>query len=303
MNNKFAGIQEFVATVDHGSFTAAADVLGVSGSAIGKSISKLEKRLGVQLLHRTTRKIVLTAQGEAWLVSCRRILEELEYVEAALSAENEAPMGRIRIDLPTTFGRRYILPKLQEIALNYPKLNLSIMFQDKTIDMINEGVDLVLRIGEIENYGDLVAKRIGYQKLILCASPDYLLRHGFPENKEDLQNHYTLVGLLKHQQAVWLLKNQQGEAENYEIKYKHELTDGDALLSSCLAGCGLALLPNWLVYESLQSKELISVLPELSGVQVPMYLIWQKRWYQQAKVRLLVDELMQFAHSRPELFQ
>ncbi|TDN69240.1 LysR family transcriptional regulator [Paraburkholderia sp. BL10I2N1] len=158
MEDRFAGIREFVATIDGGSLTAAAEVLGVTGSAIGKSISRLEARLGVQLLHRTTRRIDLTTEGDAYLSSCRRILEELDQTEAFLSTGHQQPIGRVRIDFPTMFGRRHIMPTLLNLSLRYEKLDLSVTLQDRAVDMVGEGIDLAVRIGTLGDYPDCLRR-------------------------------------------------------------------------------------------------------------------------------------------------
>lgn len=302
MDSKFSGILEFVTAVDQGSFTRAAETLGITGSAVGKSIHKLEKRLGVQLFHRTTRRIVLTSEGEAWLISCRRILEELEHIETLLSTENAYPTGRIRIDLPTTFGRRYIFPILLDLAQQYPQLDLSVTFQDRAVDMISEGVDLVVRIGDLKDSTDLIAKSLGHQTLLVCASPSYLEKNGYPTHKEDLKNHDCLIGWRSQYKGHWFLKNSLGETEAYEINYTHEIPDGDALLSACTAGLGLAQLPSWLAFDALREGKIISILPEISGVEIPIHVLWQKRWHLQPKIRVVVDEITKFTHNKPELF-
>ncbi|EEY78242.1 LysR substrate binding domain protein [Acinetobacter calcoaceticus RUH2202] len=302
MESKFSGILEFVMAVEQGSFTGAAEILGITGSAVGKSINKLEKRLGVQLLHRTTRRIFLTPEGEAWLVSCRRILEELDQIETLLSTENSYPTGRIRVDLPTTFGRRYIFPILLDLAQQYPQLDLSVTFQDRAVDMISEGVDLVVRIGDLEDSTDLIAKSLGHQTLLICASPAYLEKNGYPSNKEDLKHHNCLIGWRRNYKGQWFLKNALGEMEEFEINYRHEIPDGDALLSACTSSLGIAQLPSWLAFDALRAGKLISILPEVSGVEIPIHVLWQKRWHLQPKIRVVVDEITKFTHNKPELF-
>ena len=186
MDDRFAGIREFVTTVDRGSFTAAAETLGVTGSAVGKSISRLEVRLGVQLLHRTTRRIDLTTAGETFLLTCRRILEDLDQTEAFLSTGHEQPIGRLRVDLPTTFGRRHIVPVLLSLTERYPRLVLAVTLQDRAVDVVGEGVDLAVRIGALDAYPDLVARKLGEQKLVICGAPAYLARRGEPLRRDDL---------------------------------------------------------------------------------------------------------------------
>jgi DNA-binding transcriptional LysR family regulator len=302
MEDRFAGIREFVATVDGGSLTAAANRLGVTGSAVGKSISRLEARLGVQLLHRTTRRMDLTTEGEAYLTSCRRVLEELEQTESFLSTGHQHPIGRLRVDLPTTFGRRHVMPALLALCARHEKLDMSVTLRDRAVDMVGEGIDLAVRIGVLGDYPDLVARRLGEQTLVICAAPDYLARRGTPLTHADLYRHDCLVGWRRGNRPMWLLKNEQGETEPHEVPMRHEFFDGDALESACLAGCGLAQLPTWLAGDALRRGALVEVLSDITGGAMPIHVVWQKTWHLQPKVRVTVDELVRMAAAAPHAF-
>jgi DNA-binding transcriptional LysR family regulator len=301
MDDRFAGIREFIAAVDCGSLTAAAETLGVTGSAVGKSISRLEARLGVQLLHRTTRRIDLTTAAETFLLSCRRVLDELDQTEAFLSTGHQQPVGRIRIDLPTTFGRRHLVPTLLRLTQRYPRLDLSITLQDRAVDLVTEGVDLAVRIGPLDDYPDLVARKLGEQRLVICGAPAYFERRGIPVALEDIARHDCLVGWRRSAQSSWLLAHNKGESSFVDVRARHELTDGDALLGACIAGCGLAQLPGWLAGEGLRTGELREVLPELSTL-MPIHAVWQKTWHLQPKVRVTVDELVRLASVEGSVF-
>jgi len=302
MEDRFAGIREFVLAVEKGSFTAAAAQLGVTGSAVGKSISRLEARLGVQLLHRTTRRIDLTSEGEAYLLSCRRIMEELDQTESFLATGHREPIGRLKVDLPTTFGRRHIVPPLLELASRHPRLDLSFLLRDQAADMVGEGIDLAVRIGVLGDYPDLVARRLGEQHMVICASPAYLARKGTPLSHADLFQHDCLVGWRRGTKPTWLLKGAGGEIAPHEVPVRHELPDGDAMLSACLAGSGLAQFPAWLAGDALRTGALIQVLQGLSGGSMPIHVIWQKTWHLQPKVRVTVDALVRLAQERPDIF-
>lgn len=302
MEDRFAGIREFVLTVEKGSFTAAAARLGLTGSAVGKSISRLEARLGVQLLHRTTRRIDLTSEGEAYLLSCRRIMEELDQTESFLATGHREPIGRLRIDLPTTFGRRHIIPALLELAARHDRLDLSFTLRDQTVDMVAEGIDLAVRIGELGDHADLVARRLGEQHMVVCAAPAYLARKGTPMSHADLFQHDCLVGWRRGSKPTWLLKNKSGQIEPHEVPVRHELTDGDAMLGACLSGYGIAQFPTWLAGDAVRSGALVQVLPDASGGAMPIHVIWQKTWHLQPKVRVTVDTLVSLAESHPDIF-
>lgn len=302
MEDRFSGIREFVATIDGGSLTAAAAQLGVTGSAVGKSISRLESRLGVQLLHRTTRRIGLSSEGEAYLVSCRRVLEELAQTEASLATGHLQPIGRLRVDLPTTFGRRHVVPALLDLCVRHPKLDLSVTLRDRAVDMVGEGIDMSVRIGVLGDYADLVARKLGEQTLVICASPDYLQRRGTPMSRTDLVQHDCLVGARKGSRATWLFKDTLGKIEPHEVPVRHEFFDGDALLRACEAGCGLAQLPTWLAGGGLQTGALVQVLADITGGTMPIHVVWQKTRHLQPKVRITVDELIRIAAERPSIF-
>ncbi|GAA0429781.1 LysR family transcriptional regulator [Massilia aurea] len=302
MEDRFVGIREFVLTVEKGSLTGAAAQLGITGSAVGKSISKLEARLGVQLLHRTTRRMDLTSEGEAYLLSCRRIFEELDQTEAFLATGHQHPIGRVRVDLPTTFGRRHIVPTLLDLAERYEQLDLDVSLRDQPVDMVAQGIDLAVRIGVLGDYPDLIARRLGDQHLMTCASPGYLARKGVPLSYADLFQHDCLTGWRRGAKPAWLLKDEQGKFERYEVSARHELTDGDALLEACIRGAGLAQLPVWLAGDAIQSGTLVPVLPEISGASMPIHVVWQKTWHMQPKVKVIVDALTQLAASRSDIF-
>src|SRR5262249_12596772 len=156
MNTRFDGIAEFVAVAHLGSFTAAAKELGVTKSAVGRAVSRLEVRLGSKLIHRTTRRLTLTADGVAWLEHCMTALAELDNGESALKLARDAPSGRVRIDVPSAFGRLFVMPRLIDLAVRFPALMLAVSFTDRRVDLIAEGIDLAVRIGSLDDTPDLV---------------------------------------------------------------------------------------------------------------------------------------------------
>jgi DNA-binding transcriptional LysR family regulator len=302
MEDRFAGIREFVLAIDKGSLTAAAAQLGLTGSAVGKSISRLEARLGVQLLHRTTRRIDLTNEGEAYLLSCRRIMEELDQTESFLTTGHREPIGRLRIDLPTTFGRRHIVPPMLDLAARHARLDLSFTLRDQAVDMVGEGIDMAVRIGALGDYPDLIARRLGEQHMVICASPAYLARKGTPVTHADLFQHDCMVGWRRTAKPTWLLKDSSGVITPHDVPARHELPDGDVLLNACLNGFGLAQLPRWLAGDALSNGALVQVLGDISGGSMPIHVVWQKTWHLQPKVRVAVDMLVHLAASNPSIF-
>ena len=301
--NPFDGIREFVSAAQSLSFTAAALELGVTSSAVGKSVTRLEARLGVKLLHRTTRRLVLTAEGEAYLASCLRVMDELAETQGFLTTGQQAPVGRLRIDLPAAFGRRHILPTLIDMAVRYQQLDLSVSFSERLVDIVNEGVDLVVRIGVLKDDAEIVARKLGSQSLLICATPAYLQAHGTPQAPDDLLRHDCLVGWRNGTRKTWMLKDEKGQTHEHEVRVKHEVGDGEMLLNLTLAGGGLAQLPTWLVQTPVEQGLLVPVLEACAGAEMPIHVIWPRTRYLQPKVRMVVDELLALAQRDVLIFR
>ena len=301
--NPFDGIREFVSAAQSLSFTAAALELGVTSSAVGKSVTRLEARLGVKLLHRTTRRLVLTAEGEAYLASCMRVMDELAETQGFLTTGQQAPVGRLRIDLPAAFGRRHILPTLIDMAVRYQQLDLSVSFSERLVDIVNEGVDLVVRIGVLKDDADIVARKLGSQSLLICATPAYLQAHGTPQAPDDLLHHDCIVGWRNGTRKTWMLKDEKGQTHEHEVRVKHEVGDGEMLLNLTLAGGGLAQLPTWLVQTPVEQGLLVPVLEACAGAEMPIHVIWPRTRYLQPKVRMVVDELLALAQRDVLIFR
>ncbi|MDF7658784.1 LysR family transcriptional regulator [Erwiniaceae bacterium L1_54_6] len=290
-------ITAFVTTAQLGSFTAAAERLGITKSAVGKSVSRLEERLGLRLFQRSTRRLSLTPDGERFLSSCQSAIDILEQAEAELTSHISQPAGRLRVDLPAAFGRQRILPILLQITRNFPELALTVTFSERFIDLIDEGIDLVIRIGELADSSGLVARRLTTQKLVICAAPDYLQRQGEPADPAELNQHQCVVGFRRNQPISWLLKESNGQMKRFTPPATHEFADGDAMLTATLAGCGLAQLPLWLVGKYLASGELCEVLSGHSGGEVPISALWPKSRQLLPRIRYVVDTLVKAAED------
>lgn len=296
--NRFDGLQEFVLTARAGSFTGAASLLGLTGSAVGKSVSRLEARLGTKLLHRTTRRLTLTAEGEAYLETCLAIMEELEGAELGMASGRATPVGRIRVDLPAAFGRRHVLPALIDLSVRHPRLDLSVMFTERTVDIITEGVNLAVRIGALGDDTGLIARRLGTQRLLICASPNYIAQHGKPENAEDLTRRDCIIGWRRTARPSWLLQGAAGRTILQEIQVRHEFSDGDAMLAAVLQGAGLCQLPTWLIAEQLASGALVPVLEQYAGSEMPIHAVWPQSQYMQPRLRVAIDALTEVATKK-----
>lgn len=289
---QLGGIAIFVAAARAGSFTAAAERLGITKSAVGKSIARLEQRLAITLFHRTTRKIALTVDGAAYFASCAQALDGLLEAELALQNGHSAPSGRLRIDMPAAFGRGVILPILSDIAQLYPALKLTLTFTDNLVDPIEEGIDLLIRFGEIKDSSGLVATLLSSQREIICASPAYLARSsGAPRSIADLQHHECIVGYRRHTAMKWRAIDAQGQTVPFAPPSTYEVGDGDAVLAMALAGCGLCQLPSFLVRPALQSGALVSVLDQFSTCQTGIYAVWPQTRHLLPKLRCVIDAL------------
>jgi len=291
------GITAFVTTAQHGSFTAAAERLGLTKSAVGKSVGRLEERLGIKLFLRSTRSLSLTPDGERFFISCQNAMNILEQAEAELTSHIYQPSGRLRIDLPAAFGRQRILPILLQIRERYPEITLTVTFSERFVDLIEEGIDLVIRIGKLTDSSGLVARKLTTQKLVICASPGYLASRGEPLSYDELGLHQCIVGFRRNQPVAWLLKENDGHITRLTPPPTHEFADGDAMLSATLAGCGLSQLPLWLVGKYLETGELKEVLVEYSGGEMPISALWPKNRQLLPKIRYVVDTLIQAAED------
>ncbi|QIO34900.1 LysR family transcriptional regulator [Bradyrhizobium sp. 1(2017)] len=293
MDTRFDGISEFVAVTRLGSFTAVAAELGTTKSAVGRAVSRLEARLGSKLLHRTTRRLTLTPAGEAWLEHCAAALAELDRGESALILARDMPGGQVRIDLPTAFGRLYVMPVLLEVAERYPALQLNVSFTDRNVDVVNENIDLAVRIADLDDSADLVARQIGVQHVVIVGAPGYLARRGIPRSVSELETHDCIVGRRQGNRIAWLLKQPDGSIARHVVSVKHEFQDFETVHKAVRVGHGLAQLPQWMVQDDIRDGRLQTVLDGMSGGEVPINILWPRSKTLPAKIRVIVDGLVQ----------
>ncbi|SAK89368.1 LysR family transcriptional regulator [Caballeronia catudaia] len=290
----FSGIVIFVTAAKSRSFTDAAEQLGLTKSAVGKAVAKLEERLGAQLFHRTTRSISLTADGEAYFAACASALDEISTAETAIGPGHQRPVGRLRIDMPAAFGRRILVPILLDIGRKHPDLQFTMTFSDHLIDPIEEGVDLVIRFGELESSSGLVARRLTSQRMVIAASPEYLARCGTPRHLEDLRRHACIVGYRRGLPLSWRV-HIDGESSRISPPATHQISDGDSIVAAAIASMGLCQMPMSLLRPHLESGELRSVLDDISSDLIDVHAVWPKVAHLRPKVRHVVDALVEFA--------
>jgi|LNAP01.1.fsa_nt_gb DNA-binding transcriptional LysR family regulator len=285
------GVITFVVAARSSTFTEAADRLGVSKSAVGKSIARLEERLGAQLFHRTTRRISLTADGDAYYEACSSALDDIGTAESGLGPGSREPSGRLRVDMPVAFGRRVVAPLLFEIANKYPALQLNITFSDNLVDPIEEGIDLLVRFGELKDTSGLVARRLARQSWAICAAPAYLARFGTPETLDELKDHHCIVGYRRGQPLSWRVKR-GAKSVRYAPPTSHQIGDGEAMILAAVAGVGLCQMPRCLFREDIEAGRLVEVLESYEPEQVEVHAVWPKVSHLRPKIRYVVDELV-----------
>jgi DNA-binding transcriptional LysR family regulator len=287
-----SGITAFVQAADAGGFTQAADRLGVSKSGIAKSVARLEERLGVRLFNRTTRRFALTAEGQSFYETCVRVLADLESAEAALNANRLCPRGRLRVDLPVVFGQQWVVPVLLDIGELYPELSLEISLTDRRIDPNEEGIDLVIRIGDLEDSSTLTARRLGLQESVVCASRAYLDECGRPTSLADLDNHRCIAFGRGGQNLPWWFVDGKGVPIAKTVAGRLSLNHSESICDAAMAGQGIALLSTWLIADHLREGRLVRLLPEIKTRGFPIHALWPRTRHMSPKVRVVVDELV-----------
>ena len=293
-SERLKGIDVFVCVAQFGSFTAAAEKLNLTASAISKSIARLEKRLGARLFQRTTRRLALTDAGAAFYRTCSGVLADLEDAERSLQAENTEPRGRVRIDLPGAYGRTQVLPILLPLLQAHPLLIPHLSFSDGFIDPLKEGVDIALRLGGADAWPQTLGQRLlGREWHTLCAAPAYLARHGLPLVEHDLEHHQCIAyGWVDGSISPWNFAGEQGSTQRRPVNAQLVVGNGDGLLLAALAGCGIAQLPSWLIKQQLQDGTLVEVLPQLATAGLDIRLAWVKSRQAQPKVRVVLEALV-----------
>ncbi|UWU31533.1 LysR family transcriptional regulator (plasmid) [Rhizobium sp. WSM1274] len=284
------GVIAFLHSAETLSFTAAAAKLGITKSAVGKSVTKLEERLGIKLLHRSTRRLSLTPDGEAYYASVRHALGEIAAAETTLLSKSQVISGRLRIDAPAAFGRQILMPLLLDFSRAYTGLTLSLSFNDKIVDPVEEGVDLTIRFGETRDCTGLISKKLTEQPSVVVASSSYLAARGTPQSVADLQQHDCICGFGGNS-ASWRIKGSDGAAVRYLPPVSHQFGDGEAIVQAALAGLGLCQMPRSLVRAHLEKGTLTSVLQQIADVPVSVYAIWPVTRHLLPRVRTVVDFL------------
>ncbi|MFZ4833031.1 LysR family transcriptional regulator [Rouxiella sp. Mn2063] len=289
--NSINDIAAFVAAVKAGSYTRAAGNLGLTRSAIGKSIVRLEERLGVRLLNRTTRSLGLTDEGRVMYERCRQILEDLEEVDSTMAMRRHVPTGRLKLTASLSFGQRHILPLVGEYLKLWPELQADVSFSDRFVDIIEEGYDIAIRIGDGKEDSRLLSRTIGWQQAMTCASPDYLQRRGTPQHPRDLVDHDTLFlsGFLRRRD--WKFKTSEG-IYSFDCPGRLNIDSSEAMRASALAGFGIIHLPTYLLFDDLQSGRLVPLLETFNIEPEPIRLLYPSKRHLSPRIRGFIDLLV-----------
>ncbi|MBV6886420.1 LysR family transcriptional regulator [Xanthomonas campestris pv. spermacoces] len=291
---RFDGVTVFVEVVRLGGFARAAEHLGLTRSAVGKAMARLEARLATRLFHRTTRVQSLTDDGQIYYEHCIRALGELQAAEAQMESGRHEVAGRLRVTMPVLFGRHCVAPILLDLARQHPSLELLLSFSDRPVDVLAEGFDLAIRNGVLGADSEgLRARKLGVQRKLVCASPSYLAEHGRPQNTAELNSHSILLYRRADRINVWQLPDSTGRIVDMPLNSRLHLDDLECIANAATAGLGLAWLPEWLVRDRLDTGALIAVLEDLPGATMDVHALWPSSPHMSLRLRLAVDALME----------
>ncbi|MBU3738628.1 MAG: LysR family transcriptional regulator [Rhodoferax sp.] len=287
--DKYQEMRVFAAVVDAASFVAASEALGLSKAAVSRTVSELEHRLGVRLLHRTTRKLSLTPEGDVFLARCRDILSAIEASEAEISTRSVIASGLLKVSVPVSFGLRHLAPLWSEFLDRHPQVTLDVQLADRVVDLVDEGFDLAVRIGRLPD-SSLVSRRLASTRLVLCAAPGYLQRRGTPRHPSELAQHQVVGYSLLSMGDLWQFTGPDGPV-GVRVRPRLWSNNGDTCIAAAVQGAGIQLQPTFLVGPQLASGELVEILPQYHSVELGIYAVYPSRKFVLPKVRAVVDFL------------
>lgn len=278
----WAGIEEFVAVASAGSFTRAAQSLGVSTTHVSRAILALEQRIQAQLFQRTTRTVRLTDTGRVFFERCERIEQERDEA-IALVSDKGVPQGELRITCSTAMGERFVAPILRRFATPFPKLRLSIDLSNRVVDLVGEGFDLAVRTGTVSDHR-LIATRVASRGLLTCAAPSYIAQRGVPASIEDISNHECLIGT----SSTWHFTI-DGRDVIHRPDGRFRCNSGHAVIEACVAGFGICQLPDFYVLPLLQEGKVTLLLDDMRPADESIWAVYPQRWHLLPKVSKAVE--------------
>ncbi|WP_133104319.1 LysR family transcriptional regulator [Psychrobacter sp. S4(2024)] len=285
--DRIDAMRAFVAVVTEGSFSNAANTLQLSPQLVSKYVSKLEEQLNSRLLNRTTRKVSLTEAGSHYFGHAQQILLSIDDMESKLGGLQQNPKGVLRISAPVSFALKHMAKLITDFQIHYPLVKVDLQLTDRKVDIVEEGFDVALRIGQLKS-SSLIAKKVAPIRVVLCAAPEYLKKYGTPTQPEDLERHRYLH---------YSYMNMDGKDDIYQLlkakylKQGSELrsNNGDVLVDAAIAGAGIVLQPTFIISEALSSSKLVVVLPELEPEALGLYAVYAHRKLLPHKVRCFID--------------
>lgn len=287
--DKFQELRTFVAVVTAGSFVGAADALGLSKPAVSRQVGDLETRLGVRLLQRTTRRLSLTDEGALFHARCVELLANLDEAEAEITARRGEASGTLRLSVPVSFGLLHLAPLWPAFLDRHPKVMLDVELTDRTVDLVEEGFDAAVRIARLPS-SSLISRPLSSMRLVLCASPAYLARHGQPTHPSALARHAVLAYSLLSTGDVWTFDGPDGPV-SVAVQPRMRTNSGDTCRVGALRHLGIVLQPAFLVGEDLRSGSLVELMPQYRSPDIGIHAVYPSRKHVSPKVRLLVDFL------------
>jgi DNA-binding transcriptional LysR family regulator len=295
--DKFQEMRTFVGVVDAGSFVGAADALEMSKPAVSRYLGELESRLGVRLLQRTTRKLSLTEEGEIFYARCKELLANVDEAEAEIASHSGEAAGQLKLSVPVAFGELHLAPLWARFMARHPKVTLDVTLSDRVVDLVEEGFDAAVRIRQLPN-SSLISRKLTNTRVVLCASPKYLKKHGTPKHPSELARHDVLDYTLREMGENWEFNGPQGRVV-VKVAPKFRCNSGGTCRSGALQHMGLILQPDFLVGEDLRSGKLVEVLPEFRSHDIGVYVVYPTRKHVSPKVRMLVEFLVEAFRVKP----
>lgn len=289
--DRFENMNTFIRVVETGSITGAADRLTVAKSAVSRRLKELEEHLGVELFHRTTRRMNLTDTGRAFYHQSVRIVEDLLEAELATTQAHGILKGSLKIALPSTFGLMHMGPAINEFLQVHPQIEFDLDFNDREVDLIQDGFDLAIRIANLPD-SSLIARRFASIKMVICASPSYLERMGTPQIPDELTEHQCLVYSLLSDFEYWQLSDSKGKEIKIKIHPYLKASTGEFLRDAAVEGMGIILVPSFIVYKEIENSTLVPLLNNYKSNHLDAYAIYPQTRHLSQRVRAFVDFLV-----------
>ena len=290
--DKFQEMASFVAVVEAGSFVGAADATGLSKAAVSRHVAELEQRLGARLLHRTTRRLSLTDDGQLFFTRAKEMLAAIDEAESEISSRSGEPSGLLRINAPLTFGVLHLAPLWGRFAQLYPKVSLDIELSDRVVDLVEEGYDLAVRITNLPN-SQLVSRRLASTRMVACASPQYLALHGTPAHPDELARHEVISYSYFAARDEWSFIAPDNSSVTVRTHARIHANNGDTCRAAALDHQGVILQPDFIVADDLRRGALVELLPNYRAMTLGIHAVYPSRKHLPIKTRRLVDFLVE----------